>query len=240
MLLGLGLILIHILSHNRQMKTARAWTDAFDSLLEAYDEIAENIPQFELYAALFNRDLHMRRVLEMIYEDILEFHRRALKFFRLGSMQVKLIIINSSLTLVLDLRVFFHASWNSFGSRFKFLIANLERHKHLVESQASLVEYQNAKEARLLAESKFVQTEEDEKKRQLRMITEWLSPAEFKTDQETARNFRGESNDCGRWLFKDKKVSAVCDPDSSTVQSLWLVGIPGAGKSCTVRFLVDF
>jgi hypothetical protein len=231
---------IDIISHNRQMKTARAWTDAFDSLLEAYDEIAESIPQFELYTALFNHDLHMRRVLEMIYEDILEFHRRALKFFRLGSMPIKLMIITSALTLALDLKIFFRASWNGFGSRFNFLIANLERHKHLVESQASLVEYQSAKEARLLAESKFVQSEEDEKKRQLRMITEWLSPAEFKTDQETARNFRGESKDSGRWLFKDKKVSALCDPDSSTVQSLWLVGIPGAGKSCTVRSLVGF
>lgn len=216
------------------MKTACAWTDAFDSLLEAYDEIAENIPQFQLYAALFDGNLYMRRVLEMIYEDILEFHRRALKFFRLGSMPAKPLINNSTLSLFLDYKIFFRASWNGFGRRFKFLIANLERHKHLVENQASLQEYQGAKQARLLAESKFVQSEEDEKKKQLRTITEWLSPADFKTDQEIAKISRGESKEYGRWLFKDRKISALCDPDLSSVQSLWLMGMPGAGKSFTL------
>lgn len=68
------------------METARTWTEAFDSLLDAYSNIAENVPQFELYEDLFGGDSYMRRILEKIYEDILEFHRRALKFFSSRSL----------------------------------------------------------------------------------------------------------------------------------------------------------
>ena len=33
------------------------------------------------YSELFKQHAHMRKVLELMYGDILEFHRRALKFF---------------------------------------------------------------------------------------------------------------------------------------------------------------
>ncbi len=173
----------------------------------------------------------MRRILEKIYEDILEFHKRALHFFSSRSSFFLPFILKMYADVFLDWKNFFKASWNNFGHRFKFLIDNLERYKNLVESRASLLEYESAKEARLLAETKYTQFEEGERKRQLRMIAEWLSPADFKADQETAKDARADSKNSGRWLFKDKKVSALCDPHNTTVLSLWLDGIPGAGRA---------
>jgi hypothetical protein len=117
------------------------------------------------------------------------------------------------------------------------LIDNLERNKNLVESRASLLEYERARDARSLAESKFVQFEGEERKRQLRAITEWLSPAEFMADQDNAQSFREENKDCGRWLFKDKNISALCDPESTLIPSFWLDGIPGAGMSLSFSCL---
>ena len=61
---------------------ASTWADSFDVLLDAYEEISENIPQLLEYGEIFNRHAHMRKVLELMYGDILEFHRRALTFFR--------------------------------------------------------------------------------------------------------------------------------------------------------------
>ena len=60
---------------------ASTWVESFDVLLDAYEEISENLPQLLEYSELFKRHAHMRKVLELMYGDILEFHRRALKFF---------------------------------------------------------------------------------------------------------------------------------------------------------------
>jgi hypothetical protein len=69
-----------------EIKTAVTWTEALDSLLEAYSNIAENLPQFKRYKDLFGVSSYTRKILEMIYEDILDFHKWALKFFMLKSM----------------------------------------------------------------------------------------------------------------------------------------------------------
>lgn len=123
----------------------------------------------------------------------------------------------------------FHALWNNFGHRFKFLTINLKRNKNLVESCNHALEYEHAKELRLSAEATFTQFEEDERRSQFRKVTKWLSPANFKIDQETASNHRQGNKGYGRWLFMDENFSALCDPQSTMVQSLWLNGIPGAG-----------
>lgn len=62
-------------------QVASTWVESFDVLLDAYEEISENLPQLLEYGELFKRYPHMRKVLELMYGDILEFHRRALQFF---------------------------------------------------------------------------------------------------------------------------------------------------------------
>lgn len=63
-------------------QTSSAWVESFDKLLDAYEQIGETIPLLIQYEALFKNNPYMPRVLELIYYDILEFHRRALKFFK--------------------------------------------------------------------------------------------------------------------------------------------------------------
>ena len=65
--------------------------ESFDVLLDAYEEISENLPQLMEYGELFKQHSHMRNLLEMIYGDILEFHKRALKFFSRPSEFIYLI-----------------------------------------------------------------------------------------------------------------------------------------------------
>jgi hypothetical protein len=49
--------------------------------LEAYEQIGEEIPLLEQYKAIFDYSPYMRKVLGLIYFDILEFHKRAIRFF---------------------------------------------------------------------------------------------------------------------------------------------------------------
>ena len=47
-----------------------------------YQTLGECLPQFQQYESLFRDSPDMQKVLEYVYEDILDFHRKALKIFR--------------------------------------------------------------------------------------------------------------------------------------------------------------
>jgi hypothetical protein len=63
------------------LQVTSTWADSFDTILDAYKQIGEQIPLLQQYQALFDHSPHMQTVLEMIYSDILEFHKRALRTF---------------------------------------------------------------------------------------------------------------------------------------------------------------
>jgi hypothetical protein len=64
------------------LQVASAYAEAFDALLDAYQQIGESLPLLSQYQTLFVRNPHMRKVLGMMYSDILEFHKKALKYFQ--------------------------------------------------------------------------------------------------------------------------------------------------------------
>lgn len=47
-----------------------------------YEKIGESLPQLLQTERLFREDTGMRRVLSLVYKDILEFHRLAMKYFK--------------------------------------------------------------------------------------------------------------------------------------------------------------
>ena len=59
--------------------------ETFDTLLDAYVSIGERMPLLRQYREIFQNTPHMTKVLEMIYADILNFHRMALRVFTLPS-----------------------------------------------------------------------------------------------------------------------------------------------------------
>lgn len=56
-----------------------AHADAFETLLEAYQQIGEHMPLLKQYEELFHHSPHMQAVLSLIYIDILEFHRYSVR-----------------------------------------------------------------------------------------------------------------------------------------------------------------
>lgn len=52
----------------------------FESILEAYEEIGEQMPLFQRYEKLLPQDQQIGNALELIYVDILRFHQKAVKF----------------------------------------------------------------------------------------------------------------------------------------------------------------
>ncbi|ROV92958.1 hypothetical protein VMCG_09017 [Cytospora schulzeri] len=61
--------------------TASVWTDSFDALLGAYESIGNHLPLLKHYERLFRNDADVRKLLGLIYTEILKFHSTALRFF---------------------------------------------------------------------------------------------------------------------------------------------------------------
>ena len=61
---------------------------AFDALLEAYGKIGDFIPIVNAIENIFHSERHVQLVLADVYKDILNFHRRAISFFKRRGMQL--------------------------------------------------------------------------------------------------------------------------------------------------------
>jgi hypothetical protein len=55
---------------------------AFEKLIAAYGRIAENLPRFDRLSNAFKDSSDFQQVLAVVYSDILDFHRKAYKFFK--------------------------------------------------------------------------------------------------------------------------------------------------------------
>ena len=124
----------------------------------------------------------------------------------------------------------FQATWKTFRTRFHGILENLRRHKSLVESQASLLHFDEFQRARTAAEAEVRRIRAEEEKQRQVAVRTWLSAASTEVDQENYASIRAEYPDTGRWLLNQTYVQAWCDPDSTSTPLLWMKGIPGAGS----------
>ena len=123
----------------------------------------------------------------------------------------------------------FRSSWKTFKTNFQCILSNLSRHKTLIESQASLAEYEQAKLARLAAQNSFEQIAKGEKSRRLTAVIEKVHPPNCLNDHEQAVEVRQEYPETGKWILRSDQLKQWMDPLSTDVPVLWVNGIPGAG-----------
>jgi hypothetical protein len=72
-------------SSNGPFQIANTWADAFDALLDAYEQIGEHMPILKDYHGVFQGNPDMQRVLGMMFDDIVAFHTEAVRFFSKNS-----------------------------------------------------------------------------------------------------------------------------------------------------------
>jgi hypothetical protein len=133
-------------------------------------------------------------------------------------------------------RQLFQATWKTFRTRFSGILDNLRRHKILIESQASLTQFEQFERARVIAEEEFRVMRDNEGKRRKIAVRDWLGAATSEVDQENCANVRVQYPGTGRWLLQIRHVQAWLDSNSSSTPLLWLTGIPGAGEYPALHF----
>lgn len=87
------------------LQVASSWTYAFDRILEGYEKLGEAFPMLKQYKDLFGKHPEFEKILRLLYKDILEFHKKALRFFtRPGTVLLSsfhLLFIESSIWIFL-------------------------------------------------------------------------------------------------------------------------------------------
>ncbi|CAG8955427.1 hypothetical protein HYFRA_00010292 [Hymenoscyphus fraxineus] len=221
------------------LQTASTWADSFEIIVDAYGKIGSHIPLLEQYNHCFQNNNHMKRILPLIYSDILEFHRRAMRFFR-GRQTVW--------------KQIFKSVWKDYKTRYQSVLNNLQQHKALLAEHATLLhmeQYQSDNQyirghiqvhelnhQELLRKLEY--QEQAELKRKQSEVLSWFSAASTTLkEHEEFRVVRNTSAGNGSWILKNEKVNNWMELDTPESSVLWINGIPGAGKTILASVIID-
>ncbi|KAH7336622.1 hypothetical protein BKA65DRAFT_37368 [Rhexocercosporidium sp. MPI-PUGE-AT-0058] len=201
---------------------ASSWADSFDMILDAYQQLAENLPLFADYQSLFGSDPRMRSILSLIYEDILEFHQVALRVLKRPTW-----------------KQLFRAAWKDFESRFRHIINDLRQHKELIESHATIAQIRETRAEREYVRNQFTMAEEARQQQRRIDLIAWISATNPVLDHEAAISVRSSYPGSGKWLLQESKMKTWLDHTRASTPILWMHGIPGAGKTILASVIVQ-
>ncbi|KAK4220845.1 hypothetical protein QBC38DRAFT_493303 [Podospora fimiseda] len=201
---------------------ASSFNDALNSLLDAYQEIWEQFPLFEVYGSTLEARPYLRTILVWIYKDILDFHQEAMRYFK---SRVRIQV--------------FQAAWRNFLPTIRHIKENMARHRRLLAEGIAFVQLEELNIIRRDAQRRFEVERQAEVDRRRKETISWLNPYNSQLTLEKYREARISCPDAGGWLLKIARFRGWFDPTFCTEPLLWITGIPGAGKSVLASVIVD-
>ncbi|KAF2181728.1 hypothetical protein K469DRAFT_691815 [Zopfia rhizophila CBS 207.26] len=225
------------------LQTASTFTESFEAFLDAYEQIGESFPLVEILSKLLRPSPPVLKAYEMIFIDLLDFHKNAIRFCS-GPLWQRL----------------FRSAWKNFGTQFQGIIKRLRRHRDLVESQANLLHLQQSQDHFEQCQEYFqqsqehfrkyeqdlidiqkkldVQLDEEQAKKRIAVI-EWLSGANSSIEHDSFCATRGEYPDTGNWILRHDGIRNWKDEDEPETPIVWTNGIPGAGKTILASIIIE-
>ncbi|KAG8156417.1 hypothetical protein KVR01_013758 [Diaporthe batatas] len=169
-----------------------------------YGKIGDSLPQLLHTERLFLQDTAVRRVLGLVYKDIFEFHRLAMKYFKQPT------------------------TWKPYKTRFDPLIANIHDHAILVQNQATLAQIDEFRRDRQ------ADGQQHDAHRLRVMYTWLRSPEHASSQARNAENdqyhYARARRDCpgsGSWLLGKQAFVEWMDPAFPAIPPLlWINGCP--------------
>jgi hypothetical protein len=216
------------------LQVASNWEKSFDILLDTYKELAENFPLLQQYRSMFAENEHMKQILVWIYEDILNFHLKALRVFNQPGSYHKTLLVGTT-DRYAAWKQLFSGTWKNFQESSKPILNDILRHRELIERTASLQQIQESRDARLQSQLSFATMEKEQNGVKVRTISTWLSAIDVSEDQENFASKRRDVPDSGSWILEGSEVKAWLDPMNCHMKVLWLNGKPGAGKCSLIE-----
>ncbi|KAK4165547.1 hypothetical protein QBC43DRAFT_315446 [Cladorrhinum sp. PSN259] len=217
---------------------AGTWSDSLDCLLDTYSEIGDILPSLTQYRTFLMQYPPIRRHLENYYQDVLEFHLRALQVFSRPHW-----------------KTVFHSAWKTFRSQFGDVLIKLKRHRDLLSDEkltTAVLEVQKLGQSVGSVEDKLdhisrrlaalqlsadkdtvirLKRDLDEKRK---FVFSELDPPDYESDLDKAWKER-QSGSAGDWIFENETFKQWAQSTNNPeVLTLYLNGIPGTGKTVLV------
>ncbi|KAL9632984.1 MAG: hypothetical protein Q9164_004975 [Protoblastenia rupestris] len=194
-----------------------------DSILQAFSDIGDVLPRVDRLKATFQHDTNLNEVIGLIYSDIIEFFRRAYKFFRRKAWHL-----------------WFAFDWGLFERRFNTILQKLSSHCDLLDKEAATVHFAEMKKYR---DQRQLEEDAFEQRRQIQMaqdVSGWLQGVEDHHQEDRLRQI-SDSRQPGtcNWVLEDPQMRAWVEDDSEDA-ILWMTGIPGAGKSFLCSLIIQY
>ncbi|KAI9664051.1 MAG: hypothetical protein M1821_007542 [Bathelium mastoideum] len=192
------------------------WTSALkqslDAIIDTVADIATLLPEFRDVAKIFEQNKQIQDVLVLFFKDLLDFYLIVLKFFSLARW-----------------KYFFESLWPRHREKIKVVTDHIKRLTLLLRNEVRLEHIQAEHSARARALEHFERTERSHRRQEYEAIKADFSP---RTYERTLYHLQGrQSEGSGEWLIRDSIFNKWLDVSEPSTKTLWLQGIPGAGKT---------
>ena len=194
------------------LRLASQYANIFESLLEAYRQIAEELPRVDRLRKVYGDKKGFQDAMGLLYADIVEFHQRTYKLFRRRAWHL-----------------LFLAAWRAFEYRFRGILSSIRRHADLIDREAASIYFLEARDAAQRAEQEIKEKERQRRIIELREVKCWLSVDSYQEQKLHDISSVRHPDTCEWFLQHDTIVSWLHQGPSRQV--IWLYGIPGAGES---------
>ncbi|KAH7009779.1 NACHT domain protein [Ilyonectria destructans] len=185
---------------------------SFDDIVNTIEEIGESFSEIAKFIKIFPDKECIPHILGLLFQDLLDFYSIALEFFK-----------NSHWKLV------YEAVWPRKRAKIRIAVSNLQRHCSQLKNRVQLEHLQAECDARIQAFDHFEKSEKSAQRIEYRGIKESFSPDDYDKDLEKLRGMVCEGT--GQWLDEDADFLTWLDKSQKTDRTIWLQGIPGAGKT---------
>jgi Cdc6-like AAA superfamily ATPase len=132
----------------------------------------------------------------------------------------------------------FEGVWPRCEQEVQLVLKSINTHAELVRNEATVLDIQEAREARVQTMAKFAKMDTVEERQKFQLLKERVSPEMYDGKLDWVLN-RSVAN-CARWLFRDKCFLEWLDISNRVVAWFWLQGIPGAGKTYLSAAAIDY
>ncbi|KIL83643.1 hypothetical protein FAVG1_13126 [Fusarium avenaceum] len=191
----------------------------FDELLHVLEEIGILLPDFNYSAKLFPGGQYINQVLALLFQDILDFYLVFLKFFSSRGW-----------------KIFFGLLWPRKRAEIDRVIGRMRDHTHHLRNDVHQENIQEAYQARRRDIEDFDILEKTNRGQEYDAIQKSIAPADYwdRFNLISSRTCEGT----GDWLIEGPDISQWLRMAQDSQKTIWLYGIPGAGKTCLTACVV--
>ncbi|KAK6835055.1 NACHT domain protein [Apiospora arundinis] len=194
------------------LRFANNLTKAFDKTLEVLGNAGQILPDLHAWASTFPDNPRVRKVLCLFYQDILDLHLAFLNLFGRKKWNR-----------------FFEAFWPRTTDLLTQIQGRMKKHKSLLTEEVTLENIIQARNARQHENEQYRRVREYEDRQLFHGLLANLEINLYDSQIETLR--RPSLAPLDGWLLDNEVFTRWSYTPDKKSSSLWLQGIPGAGKT---------